>query len=257
MNRSTVPHRRVLGIRVDATRYELATRQVVAWAHESASRYVCAANVHVVMEAHDDITFCQAVNAAHLVTPDGMPLVWALRLLGVSSATRVYGPDLALHVCRAAAQEGLPVGLYGSTPECLSDFSCFLNRTYPCIRIVCAISPPFRSLTPAEDEDYSRQIVASGAKILLVGLGCPKQERWMAAHAGKIPAVMLGVGVAFDFHAGRTRQAPRWMMSIGLEWLFRLVVEPRRLWKRYAWHNPRFVYLFVKQLLTGNGRARR
>jgi N-acetylglucosaminyldiphosphoundecaprenol N-acetyl-beta-D-mannosaminyltransferase len=250
-------NRQVLGVRSDATSYADAVQRCLGWARPPQSRYVCAANVHMVMEAHDDGAYRDAVNAADLVTPDGMPLVWALRLQGVREATRVYGPDLTLHVCRAAAKEGLSVGLYGSTPECLKDFADFLNRTYPGIRIACAISPPFRGLTTQEDDQYTRQIVASGARILLVGLGCPKQERWMATHAGAIPAVMLGVGAAFDFHAGRTRQAPRWMMAAGLEWLFRLAVDPKRLWKRYVWHNPRFVCLLVKQLLFARNRSSR
>ncbi len=249
MKSSSVASRTVVSIRVDATSYEHATQRILAWAAENRARVVCATNVHVVMEAFDNPDFAAILNAADLVTPDGVPLVWALRLLGLKDASRVYGPDLTLHVCRAAAEKSVPIALYGSTPESLADFEAFLKRTYPGIRIACSISPPFRPLTGEEDEKYVRQIRTSGARILFVGLGCPKQERWIAQHADRLPLVMLAVGVAFDFHAGRVKQAPRWIMRLGLEWMFRLLVEPRRLWKRYFRHNPRFVWYFVKQWL--------
>jgi N-acetylglucosaminyldiphosphoundecaprenol N-acetyl-beta-D-mannosaminyltransferase len=152
-------------------------------------------------------------------------------------------------VLERATREGVPIGLYGGTPDLLETFVRVLRARYPQAKVVCQIAPPFRALTPEEDEAVTQEIVASGARIVFVGLGCPKQERWMSAHAGRIPATMLGVGAAFDFHAGRVRQAPRWMQSAGLEWVFRLLMEPRRLWKRYARHNPRFVALFIAQLL--------
>lgn len=224
----------------------------MAWAREGASRYVCAANVHMAMEAHDDARLRRLLNNADLVTPDGMPLVWALKLLGIKHATRVYGPDLTLHVCRAAAQMNVPIGLYGGTLQRLEAFVTFLERRFPGIRVVCRIAPPFRALTPEEDETYTRQIIASGARILFVGIGCPKQERWMAAHRARIPAVLLGVGAAFDFHAGIVRQAPSWMQDMGLEWFFRLMMEPKRLWKRYAKHNPRFILHFARQLFASH-----
>jgi N-acetylglucosaminyldiphosphoundecaprenol N-acetyl-beta-D-mannosaminyltransferase len=242
--------RDILDMHVDVTNYAQATRRIVDWARDGSSRYVCAANVHMVMAAYDDPSFRAVVNGADLVTPDGMPLVWALRRLGVPDQTRVYGPDLTLHVCEAAAGEDVPVALYGGTPESLDAFTAFLESNYPGIRIVSTIAPPFRPLTPEEDERYTEEIVSSGARVLFVGIGCPKQERWMAAHQGKITAVMLGVGAAFDFHTGRVRQAPSWMQRIGLEWFFRFMMEPRRLWKRYAQHNPRFLVLLARQLLS-------
>jgi N-acetylglucosaminyldiphosphoundecaprenol N-acetyl-beta-D-mannosaminyltransferase len=189
------------------------------------------------------------VNGAALVTPDGMPLVWGLRQLGIEEAARVYGPTLTLHLCEAAARSGVPVALYGGTDESLAAFTAFLHDRFPGMRVVCGIAPPFRPLTTDEDDAYTREIVASGARILFVGIGCPKQERWMAEHTRKIPAVMLGVGAAFDFHSGRVRQAPALMQRMGIEWLFRLCIEPRRLLKRYLKHNPRFVVLFGSQLL--------
>lgn len=235
---------------VDVTSYPDAAGRVVNWASHGQSRYVCAANVHMVMESHDDMAFQKVVNEADLVTPDGVPLVWALKLLGVPDATRVYGPDLTLHVCQRAAEEGIPIGLYGGTPESLEAFVQFLEANYPGIQINCKIAPPFRPLTEEEDVQYTQQINESGVRILFVGIGCPKQEKWMAEHKDKLSAVMLGVGAAFDFHTGRVKQAPSWMQRVGLEWLFRLMMEPGRLWKRYFKHNPRFVFLFIRQMIS-------
>ncbi len=235
---------------VDVTSYPDAAGRVVNWASQGLSRYVCAANVHMVMETHDDVAFKTVVNNADLVTPDGVPLVWALKLLGVPDATRVYGPDLTLHVCQLAAEQSIPIGLYGGTPESLEAFVKFLEENYQGIQINCTIAPPFRPLTEEEDERYTAQINGSGVRILFIGIGCPKQEKWMAEHKDSISAVMLGVGAAFDFHTGRVKQAPSWMQSLGFEWLFRLLMEPRRLWKRYFKHNPRFVLLFLRQMMS-------
>jgi N-acetylglucosaminyldiphosphoundecaprenol N-acetyl-beta-D-mannosaminyltransferase len=241
--------REVLGMRVDATSYEDASRRVMRWVREGRSAYVCVASVHMVMEAYDSKGFRRVVNGADLVTPDGRPLVWALGALRAGDHSQVRGTDLTAHVVERAAHEGVPIGLYGGTPELLESFVRVLEQRYPQIRVACRIAPPFRPLTAEEDEAVTQEIVASGARILFVGIGCPKQEKWMAAHKGRVPAVMLGVGAAFDFHTGRVRQAPRWMQATGLEWVFRLAMDPRRLWKRYARHNPRFVGLFLLQLL--------
>ena len=241
--------RHILGMRVDATSYRDASSLIVQRAVAGQGGYVCAANVHMVMESFDSDVFRSVVNGALLVTPDGMPLVWGLRMLGVRSP-RVCGPVLTLEVCAAAAENRIPVALYGGTEESLDAFAAFLNRRYPALRIACRISPPFRPLTADEDEDFTRELAVSGAKILFVGIGCPKQERWMAEHAARISAVMLGVGAAFDIHSGRVRQAPAILQSLGLEWLFRLTQEPRRLWKRYLKHNPRFVCRFMLQIIS-------
>jgi N-acetylglucosaminyldiphosphoundecaprenol N-acetyl-beta-D-mannosaminyltransferase len=241
--------RSILNMRVDATSYFDATERIVSWAKDALSEYVCIANVHMVMEVYDDPNFAALVNEAALVTPDGMPLVWGLRAFGLKDASRVYGPTLTLHVCEAAAQQGIPIGLYGGTPESLVAFAQFLHGRFPGIQVVCQIAPPFRLLTPAEDAAYTQKITESGARILLVGIGCPKQERWMASHRQQIPAVMLGVGAAFDFHSGRVKQAPPWLQKMGLEWAFRLFMEPKRLGKRYFKHNPRFVLFFAQQYL--------
>jgi len=238
----------ILGVRVDATSYADATRRVLEWASGAESRYVCVATVHTVMEAWDDPSFRGVVNDADLVTPDGMPLVWMLRRLGHPTQERVYGPELTLRVCEAAAREGIPVGFYGGHPQALEALVRNFRRRFPALPVVYAWSPPFRPLAPEQDAQVVREIKDSGARVLFVGLGCPKQERWMADHRGKVPAVMLGVGAAFDFHSGRVRQAPRWMQERGLEWVFRLLMEPRRLWRRYLKHNPRFVVLALAQL---------
>lgn len=243
--------RRILGMRVDATSYAAAAERVIAWARAGESRYVCVSTVHMVMEGHDRAEFQRIVNAADLVTPDGMPLVWGLKLLGIPSATRVYGPDLTPLVCERAAREGVPVGFYGGTPEVLDRMIANLTARYPGLRVVYRHSPPFRPLTAEEEAREIKEIRASGARILFVGLGCPKQEQWMAARRGRIDAVMLGVGAAFDFLAGTKRQAPDLIQSLGLEWLFRLATEPRRLWRRYLYNNPRFVVLFAAQVLKG------
>lgn len=236
-------------MRVDATSYEDACRAIFPWTTTAESRYVCISTVHMTMEAYDDPGYRRVVNGADLVTPDGMPMVWALRLLVRREQTRVYGPDLTLHVLAEAARLGVPVGFYGGRPEVLKKVLAEAHRRFPEVQVAYAESPPFRPLTDDEKAATVEAINASGARILFVGLGCPKQERWMAEHKGQVRAVMLGVGAAFDFMAGTTRQAPRWMMGAGLEWLFRLVTEPRRLWKRYLKHNPRFVALFLSQLL--------
>lgn len=238
----------ILGTLVDATSYEEVTDKIMVWASAGESRYICTANVHMIMEGFDDPEFAQVVNGADVVTPDGMPLVWALRRLGIQKAERVCGPALTINVCEAAAFAGIPVGLYGGSEETLMDFKTFLLDLFPQLRVACSISPPFRALTSDEEDAYVRQIVASGARILFVGIGCPKQERWMAGHQRKISAVMIGVGAAFDFHSGRVKRAPPFMQRHGLEWLFRLCMEPRRLWKRYLIHNSRFVWFLTMQL---------
>src|SRR5829696_7791014 len=206
-----------LGMRVDATSYEDATQRVVQWAREERSAYVCVAAVHATMEAYDSAAFRSAVNGADLVAPDGVPLVLTLKCLGVRDAFRVRGTNLMAHVVSRAAHEGIPIGLYGGTPESLETLVRVLRERSPGTEVVCHIAPPFRSLTPEEDETITQEIKASGARILFVGIGCPKQEKWMAAHKGRIPAVMLGVGAAFDFYGGRVRQAPYWMQTVGLE----------------------------------------
>ncbi len=249
--------RDVVCIRVDATSYEEAVGLVAAWAQRQESRYVCVATVNQVMEAWDSAPLQAVMNTADLVTPDGMPLVWALRALGVSGATRVYGPYLTPRLLEEAERKGLPVGFYGASPETLGKLLATVRKEYPALEVAYAWSPPFRPLTPEEDDRVVQEMNASGARILFVGLSSPKQDAWMHRHRGRVRAVMLGVGAAFDFLAGTKRQAPQWMMPLGLEWLFRLATEPRRLWRRYLKHNPRFVVLFARQWLRYRRTRRR
>jgi N-acetylglucosaminyldiphosphoundecaprenol N-acetyl-beta-D-mannosaminyltransferase len=201
------------------------------------------------MEAHDDTSFMQVMNQADLVTPDGMPLVWGLRWLGVEGATRVYGPDLTPSILEAAERKGLAVGFYGGSPNALEALVAEAGRRWPDLKIAYAYSPPYRDLTAEEDGQIVEAIDGSGVKILFVGLGCPRQETWMASHRGRVGAVMVGVGAAFDFLAGTKKQAPRSLQKAGLEWLYRLATEPKRLSRRYLRQNPRFALLFGAQLV--------
>lgn len=239
----------ILHSEIDLVDYSEAVDRIFLWVRELSSRYVCAANAHMLMEAHDSPEFRGVVDEADMVVPDGMPLVWILRRKGHAGQQRVYGPTLMLHVLSRAARDQIPVGFYGGSPEVLDALVEQMQTRYEGLNVSFQLSPPFEELTFEEDMDVVRQIHRSSARILFVGLGCPKQERWMAAHRGRVSAVMIGVGAAFDFHAGSKPQASAWIQRLGLEWLFRLLQEPRRLWKRYLIHNPRFAVLAVADLL--------
>ena len=239
----------ILGVGIDATSYADATRRVIDWARHGESRYVCLGAVNNIMEARRSAEYRIVMQEAALVTSDGMPLVWLLRRLGVPQATRVYGPDLTPRVLEAAESAGLPVGFYGGTEPVLQRLIQVVKRSFPALQVSYLSAPPFRPPTREEDEQTTRAINAAGVRILFVGLGSPKQDRWMYAHRHRIHAVMLGVGAAFDFLAGVKPQAPRWMQRSGLEWLFRLATEPRRLGPRYLRQNPKFAALALVQLL--------
>lgn len=211
--------------------------------------YVTAAAVNLVMSAREDPSALAAARDATLAVPDGMPLVWALRLLGHARATRVYGPDLMAAFCGRAARSGTPMYLYGGrTSEALEVLTRRLRERFPGLQIAGGLSPPFRELTAAEERHVVAEIDGSGAQVVWVGTGQPKQERWMHQMRPLLCAPLLvGVGAAFDFHAGLVPQAPPWMQRAGLEWAYRLAREPRRLWRRYARQNPRFVVGFARQ----------
>lgn len=234
--------------------------EVVAWMERAIAAgdraSVTAAAVNLVMSAREQPGTAAAVREMTLVVPDGQPLVWALRALGHRRATRVYGPDLMLRFCARAAQEGIPIYLYGGrTPHALALLEERLRARFPGLRIVGGHSPPFRELTHEEEERVIAAIDASRAAVVWVGTGQPKQERWMARMRPRLAAPLLvGVGAAFDFHAGLVPQAPAWMQRGGLEWSYRLAREPRRLWRRYARHNPRFVVSFALQYLAQRRR---
>ena len=239
----------VVGTWIHATSYGDAIDKIFHWAQTYQSRYVCAANVHMVMEAWDSPEFRKIVNTAELVTPDGMPLVLLMRLKRIKDQQRVYGPTLMLHVLEMAAREQVPVGFYGGEPPTLELLINRMQARYPGLNVAYSCSPPFRELSQEEDLEIVSNLKKSGTRILFVGLGCPKQERWMAAHRGQIPAVMIGVGAAFNIHAGVKSQAPAWMQRLAMEWVYRLFQEPRRLWRRYLIQNPRFVLLALADLL--------
>lgn len=209
-----------------------------------------AAAVHLVMVAGEDAETRDAVSQA-LAVPDGQPLVWAMRALGHGNASRVYGPELMARYCERSAHTGVSMFLYGGRNQgALVELALQLRRRYPGLRIVGGYSPPYRPLTEEEEEWVAREINASAADVVWVGTGQPKQEKWMAQMRSRLDApVLVGIGAAFDFHAGLVPQAPAWMQNLGMEWLFRLAQEPRRLWRRYARYNPRFVWGFVRQYL--------
>lgn len=245
----------IVGIGISRTSYKEVVELTHLWAKQrkagqshTIARYVCVTSVHGVIMAQDDARVATILNEADLVTPDGMPIVWAMRSFGHRGQQRVYGPTLMLEICRKAALEGIRIFLYGGRDETLPILRHELHSRFPGLRIVGAYSPPFRPLTAEEELDVRRRITESGADIVFVGISTPKQEQWMYDHRQYFPGVtLIGVGAAFDFHAGRTKQAPAWMQRNGLEWLFRLTMEPARLWKRYLLITPRFLPLWAMQ----------
>lgn len=246
----TIQRANILGVGVSAVNMHLALRTIDEWIAERRSHYVCITGVHGVMESQRDETIRRIHNAAGMVTPDGMPLVWLNHFQGFHHVERVYGPDLMLALCEHSVAHEYRHFLYGATDEVLERLSANLRRKVPGLQIVGTYAPPFRPLTPAEDETIVEMINDCHADIIWVGLSTPKQERWMAAHHGRLQtSVQIGVGAAFDFHAGLKPQAPYWMQRNGLEWLFRLATEPKRLWRRYLINNPRFVGLIIIQML--------
>jgi N-acetylglucosaminyldiphosphoundecaprenol N-acetyl-beta-D-mannosaminyltransferase len=232
----------VLGVPITHRDLGSAVAGIEAFVSAGGGGYVCLAPVHMIMEALDDPSFFDILDRAEAVVPDGMPLAWSLRADGYREAERIAGMDLTGAMLDLAQEQGLSVGFYGGQPEVLDGLLGVVRSRWPGARICYAHSPPFRPLSESEAKEQIDQINNSGVQILFVGLGCPKQERWMAANRSKTPAVMLGVGAVFDVLSGVKPQAPILLRRAGLEWLFRLVLEPRRLFWRYARHNPRFVW---------------
>jgi N-acetylglucosaminyldiphosphoundecaprenol N-acetyl-beta-D-mannosaminyltransferase len=245
------PTTNVLGVEVSAMTMADTVGLLVSWRQERRGGYVAVTNVHAIMECQDDPTLARIYREADLVTADGMPLVWLHWLEGKRHAQRVYGPDLMLALCERSVKEGLKHYFYGGAPGVADDLAETLVARFPGLAIAGTRSPPFRALTEEEDAADCEAIIASDADFVWVGLGAPKQERWMAAHRDRLrDQILLGVGAAFDFHTGRKPQAPKWMRGAGLEWAFRLGTEPRRLARRYLLHNPRFVWRVAKRRLT-------
>jgi len=239
----------VIGVPIDVVHWVGAVAALLRWAAAGESRYVCACNVHSVVTAQRDAGLAESVQGADLVLPDGAPVAWLMRKSGFSEQQRVSGPDLMWSYFAAAAPYGESIFLYGGSAHTLERLSARIAAVFPGLRIAGAYSPPFRELTPQEDQAVVDMINASGATTVWVSLGCPKQELWMAEHRGRVRSVLVGVGAAFGFHAGTTRRAPQWMQRLSLEWLHRLLSEPRRLWKRYLFTNTAFIGGAIRQLL--------
>ncbi|MCW2987009.1 MAG: WecB/TagA/CpsF family glycosyltransferase [Conexibacter sp.] len=245
----------VLGVPLALTDYERTMDWMDATIQGRGKGYICVAATHTVVATQDDPELAAAVKGASLVVPDGQPVVWAMNALGHDLTHRVYGPDLMAKFCERSALTGARMFLYGGRNQgALVQLALNLRRRFDGLQVVGGYSPPFRTLSEEEIDAVVAEINHAKPDVVWVGIGVPKQEKWMAALRDRIDApVLVGVGAAFDFHAGLVPQAPAWMQSAGLEWLFRLSKEPRRLWKRYLTYNPRFVLGFARQY----GRHRR
>jgi N-acetylglucosaminyldiphosphoundecaprenol N-acetyl-beta-D-mannosaminyltransferase len=238
----------ILGVGVDAVDYEAAVARIITAARERCPLSVSALAVHGVMTGVLDEVQRYRLNHLDLVVPDGQPVRWAINLLyRAGLPDRVYGPTLTLKVCEQAAREGLPIYLYGSRPEVLAALGTNLPARFPGLVIAGSQPSRFRTTTPEEKRAIVEQIRGSGARITFVGLGCPRQEVWAYEYRDVLEMPVLAVGAAFDFHAGLLSQAPARMQRLGLEWLYRLTREPRRLWKRYALLNPAYLVLLALQ----------
>lgn len=240
----------VLDSFIDASTWEDTLGRIVSWGAQRQSRYITLCNVHSVVTASQDAAFGTVIRQADMALPDGAPVAWAMRRQGFDKQQRINGPDLMWRYLAIAERIGQTVFFYGSTEATLDKLRTRLAQQFPNLRIAGTLSPAFRELTAEEDQAHVDAINQSGAHVVFVGLGCPKQEAWMAQHRGRIQAVMIGVGAAFDYHAGTIKRAPSWMQKAGLEWLHRLASEPRRLAKRYFQTNTVFVGRMVKSMFV-------
>ncbi|HEY0051714.1 MAG TPA: WecB/TagA/CpsF family glycosyltransferase [Pyrinomonadaceae bacterium] len=240
---------RVVSLLPNVCNHESAIEKIAGLVQGGDGGYVCFSTVHMVMESHDNPEYAAKVNGADFIITDGMPLVWMQKLQGRRDAARVRANDLMILLCEYAAKNNLSVGFYGGKQEVIDAIKERARKELPRLQIAYAFSPPFRQLTGEEDAAVTAEINRAQPDILFMGLGCPKQENWMAAHRDKVKAVMLGVGASFDFYAGNVKESPEWLGKLGLEWLYRLTQEPKRLWRRYLILNPRFMWLATLQLL--------
>jgi exopolysaccharide biosynthesis WecB/TagA/CpsF family protein len=246
----------VFGVFVSATSYSEVINWCLDRARLSKGGAVDLMPVHGLISSTQDPKYCAMMNAFDVIAPDGQPVRWALNFFHKAGLTdRVYGPELTIRLCGAAADAGVPIYLYGSSPEVIKTLTANLLAKYPSLIIAGAESPPFRPLTPQEDAEVIKRINDSGAKLVFLGTGCPKQEIFAYEHRHSIKGVQLCVGAAFDFHAGKKKIAPAWMQKRGLEWLYRLCSEPKRLWKRYLVTNSLFIGHVVKQILLGRKKS--
>ena len=250
MSFTTLPAGVVIGARINALSWSVTVDVLAGWAANRESRFVCISNVHMVVTAREDRDLAEAMRQSDMATPDGAPVAWMLRRQGFANQPRISGTELMRSYLKHAAACGEGIFLLGSTEDTLARLQVVLLKEFPGLKIAGAVSPPFRPLTVEEDAAIVAQINASGAGTVWVSLGCPKQEKWMLEHRGRVNAVMVGVGAAFDFIAGTVPRAPLWMQAIGFEWLHRLASEPGRLWRRYLVTNTLFVFGALRQLLT-------
>jgi N-acetylglucosaminyldiphosphoundecaprenol N-acetyl-beta-D-mannosaminyltransferase len=247
---------KVIGTFIDVISWTEAKQLLMKWARARESRYVCICNVHSVVTAIGNGEYRRVVESADMATPDGAPVAWTLRRKGFAKQERINGPDLMWRLCADAEMQGIGIGLFGATQDTLNSLNAELLAAYPLLQITYCVSPPFRPLSVEEDDNICRDINRSGIGLLFVGLGCPRQEAWISDHRGKINAVMLGVGAAFDYHARKISRAPMWMRASGLEWFHRLCSEPRRLWKRYLSTNSLFMIATARDFMSGGFRSR-
>lgn len=239
----------VLSIPVSTGSYAEFIKTIVDSAIAKRSEYACLANVHMLIEAYRHKEFAHIISNATIITPDGKPLAWALKILYGIKQDRVAGVDLLHDLLWEACNKNIPVYFYGGTEDILDKTKDFLKAHYPCLNLAGTYSPPFRSLTKEEEEQVIQKINSTGAGLVFVVLGCPKQERWMASMQGRLTAVLVGIGAALPVMIGVYKRAPKWVRDAGLEWFFRLVLEPKRLFKRYAVTNSVFIYLLTKAWL--------
>jgi N-acetylglucosaminyldiphosphoundecaprenol N-acetyl-beta-D-mannosaminyltransferase len=245
--RGHIPRVDVLGVGISCTDIPGVVDCISEWIADREGHYVCVTGMHGVMESRDDSELREIHNRSGLTTPDGMPMVWASRWAGIRQARRVYGPDLMAAVMERGTAHGWRSYFLGGAPGVADQFAARIRSKNPDVQIVGCYSLPFRALSPAEDAALVDELNRAQPDIIWVGLGTPKQERWMASHLHLVAApVLVGVGAAFDFGAGTVRQAPRWMQRSGFEWLFRLAMEPRRLWRRYVYNIPRFLVALAR-----------
>ena len=247
---SEITRTNILGVGINAITMAQAIDQISTWIETGARQYISVCTVHTIMECRQDERVRRAVNQAGLATPDGMPLVWLSKWQSGLEVSRVYGPDLMLALCEHAAARGYRHYFYGGAQGVPELLAARLQSRFPGLKVAGCYAPPFRPLTAEEEAQIIARINQAAPDIVWVGLGTPKQDLWMAAHRPQLAApVLIAVGAAFDFHTGRVAQAPRWMQRNGLEWLYRLLQEPRRLWYRYLIYNPLFVVLVIAQML--------
>jgi N-acetylglucosaminyldiphosphoundecaprenol N-acetyl-beta-D-mannosaminyltransferase len=239
----------ILGVGVSALNMELALSETESLLDRGGQGYVCVTGVHGIMEAQTDERFRAILNSSFLTTPDGMPTVWLGRFHGFKHMRRVYGPDYMLGLCERSVARGYRHFLYGGKEGVAEELRADLTKRFPGLQIVGTYTPPFRPLNPEEEEDLRRQLEALQTDVLWCGLSTPKQERFMAVFSGRLPVkLMVGVGAAFDLLSGNLDEAPDWMKQAGLQWFYRLIKEPRRLWRRYLINNPKFLWLTFLQL---------